>query len=135
MDQALGNFFVKVATDFGLSVAVLVGVIFYFIRKEKRLEDKDKEVTSKLISTIDKLASTIDDMRGIIHNNSNIVEEVKEQNDLNVRAIDGLNNNFKMLNQHLDLMKKIDTQEQGIALRNIEAKLEEIKARILEIKR
>lgn len=134
MEQAIVSFS-KLATDFGLSVAVLVGVVFYFIRKEKRFEERDKEVTTKLISTIDGLIATIEQFRQVIMSSSKVVEEVKEQNTLNIKAIDGLNNNFKMLNQHIDLMKKIDTQEQGIALRNIEVKLEEIKAQILEIKR
>lgn len=134
MEQTVGVF-TKLATDFGLSVAVLVGVVVYFIRKEKRFEEKDTEVTSKLISTIDGLIATIEQFRQVIIQSSKVVEEVKEQNTLNVRAIDGLNTNFKMLNEHLDLMKKIDTQEQGMALRNIEVKLEEIKTQIMGIKR
>lgn len=135
MEQTLGTLLLRVASDYGLSLAVLVGVVIYFIRKEKRFEEKDKETTLKLTSTIDRLVATIDGLGEVVRNSSKTAEEVKEQNEATVKSIEGLSTNFTMLNKNLELMKKIDTQEQQFSLKNIDIKLDGISHQISELKK
>lgn len=122
MEQTLGSLF-KIASEFGLSISILVGFVFYFIKKEK-------DVTQKLITTIDGL-------KGVIENNSRaterievIAEEIKAQGTKHISAIELHNQSLKILSDQLELLKKIDTQDYNFQFGQVNTKLDNIAQKI-----
>lgn len=130
MEQQVGSFLMKIASEFGLSVSILVGMIFYFMKKEKRFEEKDNEINQRLIASFEGLKSVIENTAKATERIEVIADDIKKQINSNITAIEAHNQSLKILSEQLELLKKIDTQAYDFQFKEVNAKLDAINAKL-----
>lgn len=130
MEQQVGSFLMKIASEFGLSVSILVGMIFYFMKKEKRFEEKDNEINQRLIASFEGLKSVIENTAKATERIEVIADDIKKQINSNITAIEAHNQSLKILSEQLELLKKIDTQAYDFQFKEVNAKLDTINAKL-----
>lgn len=130
MEETLGTFLLKLASDFGISVSVLVGMIFYFMKKEKRFEEKENETNRKFISSFEGLKCVIENNSRATERIEAIADEIKKQGTQHISTIESHNQSLRILNEQLELLKKIDTQAYEFQFKEVNIKLDLISTKL-----
>lgn len=130
MEQQVGSILMQIASEFGLSISILVGMIFYFMKKEKRFEEKDNEINQRLIASFEGLKSVIENTAKATERIEVIADDIKKQINSNITAIEAHNQSLKILSEQLELLKKIDTQAYDFQFKEVNAKLDTINAKL-----
>lgn len=119
--------FQRIASEWGLSVSILIAVIFYLIKVYGKQSSAIVESLDKLNETTRDFKETNNFMRTRIEEGSAKLDkgeeallEIKEQLKHHTSAIAQLTN-------RLDLLSKIDTQEMKAELQKLENKIDSLK--------